>query len=122
MKQDNKTASNLTKHFTDKQIGKLKECHSFKECADVLKEEGYELPDEALDAVSGGSYYFEDNSNPDLRVLHIFDKDNYEVCTFKGSEAYYDGLCYLLNDQLMGGSLDDTKLTREQYLNIIHSR
>lgn len=44
----------LLKGLTEEQIGKIKECKSQEEVLKIAKEEGIELSDEQLEAVSGG--------------------------------------------------------------------
>ena len=45
----------LLKGLTEEQIAKLKTCQSHEEILKVAKEEGVELTDEQLEAVSGGN-------------------------------------------------------------------
>ena len=44
----------LLKGLTDEQIAKIKECKSFEEIVAIAKQEGIQLTDEQLQAVSGG--------------------------------------------------------------------
>lgn len=48
--------SELLKGLTEEQIQKLKACKSSEEILKAAKEEGIELSDEQLEAVSGGSF------------------------------------------------------------------
>ena len=52
---------NLFKNLTQEQIDKGKSCESFEELVALAKDEGVELSDEQLEALSGGSVwdYFE---------------------------------------------------------------
>ena len=47
--------NDLLKGLTEEQIKKLKECKTQEEIINLAKEEGIELTDEQLSAVSGGS-------------------------------------------------------------------
>ena len=42
-------------NLTDDQKAQLKECKSGKEVLELAQKEGIELPDEALDAIAGGT-------------------------------------------------------------------
>lgn len=55
---------NLFKSLTQDQIDKGKSCASFEELVTLAKNEGIELSDEQLEALSGGSVwdYFEDTT------------------------------------------------------------
>ena len=46
--------NNLLKNLTEEQIAKLRHCKDQKEMLALAKEEGIELTDEQLEAVSGG--------------------------------------------------------------------
>ena len=46
----------LFKSLTDEQKEKIKACKTPEEVVDLIQNEGFELPDDALDLISGGFY------------------------------------------------------------------
>ena len=68
----------LLKGLTEEQIAKVKACKSAEEMLALAKEEGIELSDEQLEAVSGGTCV----------------RDTYRVCPNCGTMAEYDGYGY----------------------------
>lgn len=69
----------LLKGLSEEQIAKLKECKSQEELLAVAKEEGVELTDEQLDAVSGGT---------SCLVEQFEEKDLTQKCPKCGSTSY----------------------------------
>ena len=72
----------LLKGLTEEQIQKVKACKSQEEILKLAKEEGIELTDEQLEAVSGGSCFSPERCprcKSDQVVTEIWDRvDNYE--------------------------------------------
>ena len=55
MEEKKKLFAELLKGLTDEQKEKVKACKDGKELTTLLGEMGFALPDEALDAVAGGT-------------------------------------------------------------------
>jgi len=55
----------LLQGLTDEQIAKVKACKNHEELLKVAKEEGFELTDEQLQAVSGGGNCWSGSSYPE---------------------------------------------------------
>ena len=75
----------LLKGLTDEQIAKIKACKNNDEILSVAKEEGIELTDEQLEAVSGGNCITGErcpHCNSDQVVTDVWDK--WENCEYKG--------------------------------------
>lgn len=81
----------LLKGLTDKQIAKVKACKSQEELLKLAKEEGIELTDEQLEAVSGGgcfsSFKCPNCGSKDYRKLPRYQVSGF--CEF-GYEKFYD--------------------------------
>ena len=76
----------LLKGLTDEQIAKIKECKNNEEILNFAKNEGIELTDEQLEAVSGGSCITGERCprcNSDQVLIYEWDK--WENCEFKGN-------------------------------------
>ncbi len=69
----------LLKGLSEEQIAKLKECKDQEEMLAAAKEEGVELTDEQLDAVSGGGC--EDDECPYCRGKGVKIGDDLWECT-----------------------------------------
>ena len=54
----------LLKGLTEEQIARIKNCHSSAEFLELAKEEGIQLTDEQLSAISGGGCSGEDEKGP----------------------------------------------------------
>ena len=76
----------LLKGLTEEQIAKVKACKNQEEVLALVREEGIELTDEQLEAVSGGNCITGERCprcNSDQVVIYEWDKwENYE---FKGN-------------------------------------
>ena len=72
----------LLKGLTDEQIAKVKGCKTQEEMLALAKEEGIELTDEQLEAVSGGNCIMGErcpHCNGDQVLIYEWDKwENYE--------------------------------------------
>ena len=77
----------LLKGLTDEQIAKLRNCKSSKEALKLAKEEGIELNDEQLEAVSGGACTYEAVTCP------ICKSDNVTVIDKSSHDEYHCDKC-----------------------------
>ena len=77
----------LLKGLTEEQIAKVKACKNQEEMLAVAKEEGIELTDEQLEAVSGGHCYDGNEciycGSENTKVINSYEKDGRDYVTFK---------------------------------------
>ena len=83
----------LLKDLTEEQIAKIKACKNNEEILKLAKQEGIELTDEQLEAISGGSCT-NDYQCPNCGSRNIMGKD---YLTSKGTGSYF--LCRDCNHQ-----------------------
>ena len=79
----------LLKGLTEEQVAKVKACKSTDEILNVAKEEGVELTDEQLEAVSGGGRCSNDECPYCLGEGHQIGDDLWECYRCKGR---YNGM------------------------------
>ena len=60
----------LLKGLTEEQIARIKNCHSSAEFLELAKEEGIQLTDEQLSAISGGGCSSDDDDDKKDRTHH----------------------------------------------------
>ena len=85
MKQD------LLKGLSEEQIAKLKECKNKEEILAIIKEEGVELTDDQLEAVSGGCGFVQPTNCPGCQSTNFITAD----INMDGSRVtYYCNNCH----------------------------
>lgn len=83
----------LLKGLTNEQIAKVKACANHSDLLQLAKDEGAELTDEQLDAVSGGGCGDVNNSSATAIVCPSCGSYDVETITVEGDGAHFDCVC-----------------------------
>ena len=78
----------LLKGLTDEQIARIRECKNTEEVLAIAKEEGIELTDEQLEAVSGGNCFIPSAyTEKECPICH--GHNNQKISSSDGKLIYY---------------------------------
>jgi len=83
----------LLKGLTEEQKAKIKNCKSGQEILEIAKQEGVELNEEQLEAVSGGGCGEVNNSSATAIVCPSCGSYDVETITVEGDGAHFDCVC-----------------------------
>ena len=83
----------LLKGLTEEQREKIKDCQSPEDILAVAKQEGVELNEEQLEAVSGGGCGEVNNSSATAIVCPSCGSYDVETITVEGDGAHFDCVC-----------------------------
>jgi hypothetical protein len=83
----------LLKGLTEEQKAKIKNCKSGQEILEIAKQEGTELNDDQLEAVSGGGCGDVNNSSATAIVCPSCGSYDVETITVEGDGAHLDCVC-----------------------------